>query len=276
MLPLLAEAWSHDVVTVVSCSNTFVDRFGDTSPQRYGTADNALITVMQVYDDGFPAFRQAIPGPARDGADSHLVGSNSIYVDTENIRVATSHEFDPNELYTLSGGASFAAPQIAGLAAYLLGVPYLTPPQPGTVAMEMKRRIIQLSRTASPRGAAPIGPGGGVANNGVYEIFCQPPGPPKKARRTVDYITKLIQGSHTFVRSLFTRAYIDVVPRQNQVPQLSLNPVYISGAYFSDNLSSRVSIFKFCHPLKLMNPITDTTRAVPMPCAYRDPKRLQH
>jgi len=220
---------------VVSCSNRPEETFGDTSPQRYGTADNALITVMQVLDNGFPVFKQSIPGPARDGADSHLVGSNTIYVDTENIR----------------GGSSYGAPQIAGLAAYLLGVPYLSPPLPGTVAMEMKRRIVLLARVVAPVGAGSIGAGGAVANNGVFEIFCAPTGPPKKARRTVDYITKLIQRSRTVVRSLFTRSYVDVVARQNQDPQPNLNPIYISGAYVSNDLSSRVSIFGICHPFSL-------------------------
>lgn len=247
VLPLLAESWSHDIVTVVSCSNEASDTFGNTTPQRYGTPDNALITVMQVFDDGFPAFHQSIPGPARDGTDPHLVGSNTIYVDTEHIRVANAH--DPNMLYRFSGGSSYGAPQIAGLAAYLLGVPYLSPPLPGTVAMEVKRRILQLSRTASPAGAGPIGPGGGVANNGVFEIFCAPPGPTPKARRAIDHITKLIQGSRTFVRSLFTRSYVNLVPRQNQDPQPNLNPIYISGAYISNDLSSLVSIFGFCYHL---------------------------
>ncbi len=233
---------------MVSCSNRPEETFGDTSPQRYGTADNALITVMQVLDNGFPVFKQSIPGPARDGADSHLVGSNTIYVDTENIRVANAH--DPNMLYRRSGGSSYGAPQIAGLAAYLLGVPYLSPPLPGTVAMEMKRRIVLLARVVSPVGAGSIGAGGAVANNGVFEIFCAPTGPPKK-RRTVDYITKLIHRSRTVVRSLFTRSHVDVVARQNQDPQPNLNPIYISGAYVSNDLSSRVGIFGICHPFSL-------------------------
>jgi len=268
-LPLLAEAWENDIVTVVATSNAPHHTFGDRSPQRYGTVDNALITVGQILDDGLAYSEQSIPGPARTGIDPLLVGSYTIYADTENIRVAKAH--DPAERYRLSGGTSYAAPQIAGLAAYLLAAPYLVQPLPGTVAMQMKNTLTLLARAPSPGGA-----GVAVANNGVHEIFCLQPRPSKKAPRTVDYVTSPIQGSRTFVRSLFTRSHSGLVPRQNQDPQLKMNPVFISGAYFSDDLSSRVSIFRFCHPLKLVILIADITPAVPMPRAYRAPKRLQY
>lgn len=268
-LPLLAEAWYHDVVTVVSGGNEPHHTLGDRSPQRYGTAGNALITVAQVVNNGFPTPLQSSPGPARDGVDIHLVGSLTTFAHTENIRVANA--YDPIHQYRISFGASYAAPQIAGLAAYLQGVPNAPTPGQGTAAMEMKEQIIRQRRAGSGSVA-----GDAVANNGVHEIFCPPSGPPKKARRTVDYITKLFQGSRTFLGSLFTRSHTDIVPRQNQDPQLTLNPVYISGAYFADDLSSRVSISGFCHPLKPLILIADITTAVPMPRAYRAPIRLQH
>lgn len=268
-LPLLAEAWSNDIVTVVACSNAAHHTLGDQSPQRYGTTDNALITVEQVLNNGFPNPDQSPQGRARDGVDPHLVGSITAFALTEGIRVANA--YDPTQQYRLASGCSYAAPQIAGLAAYLQGVPNAPTPGPHTAAMEMKRQIIRLLRIGSGNGA-----GHAVANNGVHEIFCQPSGPPKKARRTVEYITKLVQGSRTLVGSLFTRSHTDIVPRQNQDPQLNLSSIYISGAYFADDLSSRVSKLGLCHPLKILILIADLTPAVPMPRAYRARNRLQH
>ncbi|KAL8895691.1 MAG: hypothetical protein Q9207_008063, partial [Kuettlingeria erythrocarpa] len=80
--------------------------------------------------------------------------------------------------YDRSNGTSFAAPQIAGLAAYFLTLP-TSHWEPYRVAQDMKNFIQGYNRMPprSPDGVF-------VAYNGVHEIlpFCPPPGPSVRAK----------------------------------------------------------------------------------------------
>ena len=77
-LPLFAEAWSNDIVFVISGGNIPSAHKGDRSPARYGRADNALITVGSMNADG-TAWDQNTPDlPARNGVDPLLTGMKKL------------------------------------------------------------------------------------------------------------------------------------------------------------------------------------------------------
>ena len=64
--PILRTAWENDIVFVVAAGNLKSDDeyavvMGDYSPQRYGRADNAIITVNSMDADGRPYARVRLP-----------------------------------------------------------------------------------------------------------------------------------------------------------------------------------------------------------------------
>lgn len=75
-LPLLAEAWENDIVTVISNGNDAAVTLGDLSPQRFGRFDNALITVGTATANGDLFFaHSALPGPPSNGHDPDMTGT---------------------------------------------------------------------------------------------------------------------------------------------------------------------------------------------------------
>ncbi|KAL8797125.1 MAG: hypothetical protein Q9195_000592 [Heterodermia aff. obscurata] len=160
-LPLLAEAWANDIITVVSAGNEPDERMGQRTPQRFGKAYNALITVGsmtaagEIWESNTPA------GPIPDGDDSSLTGYTDFYALSVDVRVAF-----PNFVYSRSSGSSLSTPQAAGLAAYLLGNPvYSSSVDEGGFGMK------KLLRTLG-RQLGPLIPIGFLINNGIRDEFC--------------------------------------------------------------------------------------------------------
>ena len=158
MLPLLANAWDNGIVTVVTAGNTPWSRLGERSPQRYGREDNALITVGSMDEHGRISPWNTPEGPVSVVEDFALVGSTTVYAQGERVKTAK-----PYGTYHYIDECSFAAPQVAGLAAYLAGLPGSRTLN----SMEMKQRILSLSRW---HGAID---GAGLIYNGVREQACQ-------------------------------------------------------------------------------------------------------
>ena len=97
-----------------------------------------------------------------------MTGDISVYAQGDNVKIAKPHS---TNLFEYDSGSSFAAPQVAGLAAYLLSVP-----GGGTYdAMSMKQKIIDLSRWNDAADTL------GLVYNGVRELAC--PSNTRKSRR---------------------------------------------------------------------------------------------
>lgn len=157
-----------------------IESQGNQAPQRFSTPNNALISVGSVNARGEKSGFNLPPGPP-SGADvfvgnsQHLTGSISIYVLAEHIKVAN---VDPARRRLgqtrYDQGTSIAAPQIAGLAAYFLGLPGQTRfSNVRSLSMDMKNYLVRAARDSRHDGA-------GVANNDVGTLMCTPT--TKKAR----------------------------------------------------------------------------------------------
>lgn len=107
-------------------------------------------------------------GLPTDRIDPVLTGDITVYAQGQNVKVAKPYT---SNLYGYDTGSSYAAPQVAGLAAYLLSVP-----GGGTFdAMGMKQKIFSLSRKFDAADATLL------AYNGVRELAC--PSNTRKSRR---------------------------------------------------------------------------------------------
>ncbi|KAL8837209.1 MAG: hypothetical protein Q9176_005840 [Flavoplaca citrina] len=197
-LPLLADCWAADIVTVFALGNKNdpeeEDLLGAISPQRHANRNNPIILVGSVNADGVPDGYNKDIGPASDarGRDLQLVGENTIYALGDDVDVIVSGAEQGSEKVD---GTSFAAPQIAGLAAYFLTLPGSVW-SPGHVAQSIKDHIVAKKRKA------PGSPDGfNVAYNAREEILRCPPGSSgskKSRRRFIDY---------TAVADYFTNVY---------------------------------------------------------------------
>ncbi|MCJ1427877.1 hypothetical protein MMC29_005783, partial [Sticta canariensis] len=175
MLPLLRDAWDHKIVTVVSVGNQPKWRLGDRSPQRFGRVNNALITVGALDERGERSPANMVEGPAAGSDEIHLVGSTTVYAQGRKVKAAKAYG-----TYEYRSGSSFAAPLVAGLAAYLAGLPGSRT----LSSMEMKQKIVILSRSYGAIDAP------GLIYNGVRELqqAC-PPTSPRKARRRMKEVS---------------------------------------------------------------------------------------
>lgn len=133
----------------------------DTSPQRFGRADNALITTFSLDQNGRNSPRNPSEGSARDGTNGFLTGSITAYAQGDLVTAAKT--YFPNSFFRQDlSGSSLAGPQVAGLAAYFFGVPGARTLN----AMEMKNKIVSLCRG----NYSPDAPG--LIYNGVHELVC--------------------------------------------------------------------------------------------------------
>lgn len=170
---------------------------GNFSPQRHANPNNPMILVGSVNKNGLPSdFNVAIGVAAsKRGRDRLLTGEHTVWAlgeDVDVIKTGTQNE------YTTKRGASYAAPQVAGLAAYFLKLPGLLWPQ-GRVSKTMKDYLVAKKRTG-PRSPDGIG----VAYNSIENVleWCQPPAPGiKKLRRR--YINST--GLSTYFTRVFRR-----------------------------------------------------------------------
>ncbi|KAF2721518.1 hypothetical protein K431DRAFT_346376 [Polychaeton citri CBS 116435] len=144
MTQVLEECWANDIITVVAAGNEGENgrSLDEASPQFYGTRDNGLITVGGVNAKGALSIQTTF--------DAGKGGSITVYALAESVDVAT-HTDNSGSLQR--GGTSFAAPAVAGLAAYFASLPSLDARWiEGQVAVQMKRYISEYAyvRSADP------------------------------------------------------------------------------------------------------------------------------
>ncbi|KAL8893276.1 MAG: hypothetical protein Q9192_005427, partial [Flavoplaca navasiana] len=168
-IPLLVDCWASDIVTVVAAGNRGSQKpMGSTTPQRYANPNNALIVVGSVDADGFHSDFNSHVGPWPDAPlDTELVGDISIYALGQEMNIIDAYSRNG---FTYANGTSFAAPQIAGLAAYFLALPGL-PWTPGSVSYLMKTYLLYWRRQFGTSLD-----GLDIAYNGVWDIlkYCEP------------------------------------------------------------------------------------------------------
>lgn len=169
-VPVLASCIKSGIIVVLNAGNepqAGAPYQGWTSPQRFATPQNALITVGSINQDGtISPFNLPIDGPSADG--SFLYGHFSVYAIGQGVRVPVVDPSSPNR-YAYVDGTS--------VAAYHLRLPNTVIPfQAIRVPMAVKNHIVQLARDNSHDGA-------GTAYNGVREELCGPINKPKRNRR---------------------------------------------------------------------------------------------
>ena len=179
-VPMLLAAWDSDIVTVCSCFNAPIN-LGNGNPARFGRADNPLITVCRLQEDGKKSPQNGVVGPATYSTDADnpvFVGNIDIYAIGEGLSTPRSNSltassnssFIPNLYLRGVSGSSLAVPQIAGLASYYAASPQFATLPPGSVSMDRKTQLIKLSRTDTNYDAL------GAAYNGAREIWCSSTG----------------------------------------------------------------------------------------------------
>lgn len=217
-LPLLASAWDAGIVTVTGGGNRPERTLGDISPQRYGRVDNPLITVASLDATGLVSKINTRIAASRDGADPELTGAYTVNAQGGQVKVAVAHE---GTYYRYSDGVSFAAPQVAGLAAYFMGLP--NNGLPANPALAVKERMVSLRRDLN------IPDGFAAAYNGVRELACSSTNT-RKSRREA--------------RRLSTRKNEKVVVvRQNGGQGNGPETVFANGQLLSPKYANLVSPF---------------------------------
>jgi hypothetical protein len=114
---LLRDCWENGIVTVIAAGNEGRDGIdlSQRVPQSLGRANNPLITVGGIEDDGS---LWAATTPEGTGANP---GSITVSLAAKG-QCASSTEPHGSQEFS---GTSFAAPQVAGLAAYFMSLPGL-------------------------------------------------------------------------------------------------------------------------------------------------------
>ncbi|KAL8962059.1 MAG: hypothetical protein Q9183_005210 [Haloplaca sp. 2 TL-2023] len=194
-LPLLVKAWESDIPTVFSGMNNPNSRIGFHTPQRYGTTDNAVITMGSLQADGRVWTQDTPEGPHPAGYEPHLIGHRDAYALTENVKVVDGST--NNAGYRLSG-ASSAAPQAAGLIAYWMSLPQRHRPRwySGRVAASAKRFLVSRTRQQSAGSPDRLG----AIYNGARELLCEAnreAGIPRKERRADDMFRNATEAALT-------------------------------------------------------------------------------
>ncbi|KAI4265041.1 MAG: hypothetical protein L6R35_007222, partial [Caloplaca aegaea] len=207
-LPILVDCWEAGIVTVFSAGNLHQSSqpfMGGYTPQRHGRSDNPLITVAAADKYGRLSWWNIPVGPAigARGRDRYIKGSYSIIAMGEDVQTV---QVDTIRGYELDSGTSFAAPQVAGLAAYVLTLPGLEGRwNRTTVARDVKKYLLDHRRTVEYDGHA-------LAYNGIHGDPCAeriPLGPWKSKRRISlsgmasisDYITRMLKRQRTSIEN---------------------------------------------------------------------------
>ncbi|KAL8654527.1 MAG: hypothetical protein Q9210_001438 [Variospora velana] len=208
-LPILVDCWEAGIVTVFSAGNIHQSSqpfMGGYTPQRYGSGDNPLIIVAAGDKFGRPSSFNTPLGPANGarGRDRYIKGSYSILAMGEDLQTV---QVDNTGGYEPGFGTSYAAPQVAGLAAYVLTLPGLEGRwNRTTVARDVKKYLLDHRRTFEYDGYA-------YAYNGIHGDPCAeqiPVGPWKSKRRISfvgmasisDYTTRMFKRQSTTVDNI--------------------------------------------------------------------------
>ncbi|KAL8693261.1 MAG: hypothetical protein Q9224_003786 [Gallowayella concinna] len=176
-LPLLESCWMADIVTVFAVGSIREEdnedkNIGHISPQRYANPNNPMIVVGAVDRDGLPSVSNRRVGPTGGayGRDIGLTGQITVYALGEGVDII---QVGTESAVMQAVGTSFAAPQVAGLAAYYFSVPgHMW--QRGQVAMQMKNLIFNTRRGGQAHPNCPDGRD--IAFNSVNTLpgYCQP------------------------------------------------------------------------------------------------------
>lgn len=219
-LPLLVSAWDAGIVIVIGGGNRPERTLGDVTPQRYGRVDNALITVASLDASGLFSKINTRIAAARDGVDPELTGAYTVNAQGGQVKVAVAHE---QTYYRYTDGASFASPQVAGLAAYFMGLP--NNGLPANPVLAVKQKLVALRRDLHNVD------GYAAAYNGVRELACSSTNT-RKSRREA--------------RRLSTRKNEKVVVvRQNGGQGNGPETVFANGQLLSPKYANLVSPFFF-------------------------------
>lgn len=148
-LPLVADMWAADIVTIFSGGNKREGAdnniMGSNTPQRFANPNNELIIVGSVDKYGLPSrFNKEVgPAPGAIGRDLQLTGEYTVYAMGEDVDVIVAGSQNG---YRKATGNSASAPQIAGLAAYLLRLPgILWPPGQVPKVTTLSRRSLRCA-----------------------------------------------------------------------------------------------------------------------------------
>lgn len=152
-LPLLAEAWDHDIPTITAAGNQKSIRQGQRTPPRHSNARNPLIVAGALQWDGLiwdrPGHDDGTspigPGPQ----DPFLVGALDIMSIAQNVLTLGpgGSRFAP------ASGTSLAAADMAGLLAYFISLPdpfTLSAVGRGNFAFSAKQILAALVRREDP------------------------------------------------------------------------------------------------------------------------------
>ncbi len=135
----LESSWQNDIITVVAAGNEGrpLDR---VTPQKLGTAENALITVGGVNNKGVL--------DSITNFNAGRGGSLTVYALSDGVRGA---KWDSTTELRIDGGTSLACPAVAGLAAYFASLPSLAGEwTPGSVSGAMKAYITRYAYRRTP------------------------------------------------------------------------------------------------------------------------------
>lgn len=186
-LPILAEAWDEDIVTVFATGNRKDNTQGFWSPQRHAKSSNAQINVGVMQSDGRPwqapndpNVGNCPPGPIPNFPDVTITGENSVWAFAVNVVAAWTDNTHMH--YRDQYGSSLGAAMTAGLVAYWMGLPapFTVPQGPdGTIARRAKMALIAEARGAPHQSPDAIGH---VYNNIVAILRgCSPSNTPKRS-----------------------------------------------------------------------------------------------
>jgi subtilisin family serine protease len=147
---LLRKCWNSEIVTVVAAGNDGRNEgvLNDNVPTALGNVSNELITVGGINLDGSLWPETTIDDGSGGSMTVSLVASDVLCAASEGTdRTDTRH------------GTSFAAPQVAGLAAYFMSLPSLQGTlRPPKTPLKVKNYIVNAAFKRGKAGAAERNP----------------------------------------------------------------------------------------------------------------------
>lgn len=133
-------------------TNAVVKYQAESSPQKYVSDASPFINVGGTYHDGSVWEWTTPPGARPGGSDSFSEATISVWAQADDVWTCRANAGGANEAMFMREGTSFAAPQVAGLAASLLSYPWPStaenpfafvgaPPGGGSVGRRMKTML---------------------------------------------------------------------------------------------------------------------------------------